>query len=123
MAGNSSRLRWPKELSPKPEIIIQEKVEKIKRNLLPALQDFAAQAVNLFYSPFRRKRSLLFLFFRDDRLEEGVCRHHLPLLGRELNHIGVVIGEFGFHQVVLIVYETIIRLRVCVALLFLIYCI
>ena len=30
VAGNSSRLRWPKELSPKPELIIQEKAEKIK---------------------------------------------------------------------------------------------
>ena len=65
----------------------------------PAQYTHAAQAVTFVLRPFRRKRVLLFRFFRDDRLEEGVCCHHLPLLGRELDHTGVVIGELGFHKV------------------------
>ena len=60
-----------------------------------------------FYSPFRRKRGLLFRFFRDDRLEEGVGRHHLPLVGREPDHAGAIIGELGFHQIKLVADETV----------------
>ena len=71
----------------------------------------------MFYSPFRRKRFLLFCFFRDDRVEESIGGHYTSLLGRELDHSGFLRCDLGFHPIMLIVDEAVIGLRVRVDLL------